>query len=108
MAPKRGRFAMSMGWLMNSSDEISGPINIGNPNEISIQQLAERIIDLTGSRSQIVFHPLPQDDPLRRRPDVSRARSDLGWEPRVALDDGLMQTIAYFEDLLARHNSPVG
>jgi dTDP-glucose 4,6-dehydratase len=74
----------------------SGPMNIGNPAEMTVLQLAERIIALTGSRSRIVFKPLPVDDPRVRQPDISLARSKLGWEPKVSLDEGLTQTIAYF------------
>ncbi|MFD0916030.1 UDP-glucuronic acid decarboxylase family protein [Pseudahrensia aquimaris] len=94
--------------LMHRPAELTGPINLGNPKEISIRQLAQRAIDLTGSRSKIVFHPLPQDDPLRRRPDITRARADLDWEPIVGLEDGLKRTIAYFEKQLAQDNSAVG
>ncbi|PWR21986.1 UDP-glucuronic acid decarboxylase family protein [Zavarzinia compransoris] len=78
-----------------------GPINLGNPEEISMIDLAERILALTGSRSRLEFHPLPGDDPCRRRPDITRARTELGWRPRIALDEGLTRTIAYFEDLLS-------
>ena len=78
-----------------------GPINLGNPVEFTIRQLAERVVDLTGSRSQIVFKPLPADDPMQRKPDISRAREHLdGWNPKVQLDEGLRHTIAYFEALL--------
>jgi dTDP-glucose 4,6-dehydratase len=77
------------------SDEVD-PVNIGNPNEMTIRQLAERIIALTGSRSRIVTRPLPVDDPKVRQPDIARARARLGWEPRVPLDEGLARTIEYF------------
>jgi UDP-glucuronate decarboxylase len=87
--------------MMRTDDDVTGPINIGNPHEIPVRELAERVIRLTGSRSQIVHRPLPQDDPLQRCPDISRARQMLGWEPRVALDDGLSRTIAYFHSLLS-------
>ncbi len=76
--------------------DTSDPVNIGNPNEMTIRQLAERIIALTGSKSRIVEKPLPVDDPKIRQPDITRARTLLGWEPKVALDDGLAQTLAYF------------
>lgn len=82
--------------LMNSPDETTGPINLGNQNEISILELAEKVIGLTGSKSKIVFKPLPADDPVQRRPDISLARRTLGWEPRVSLDEGLKRTIEYF------------
>jgi UDP-glucuronate decarboxylase len=76
------------------------PVNLGNPHEISVRELAERIVDLTGSHSKISYLPLPQDDPTQRCPDISQAREKLGWEPEVALEDGLRKTIAYFETLL--------
>jgi dTDP-glucose 4,6-dehydratase len=77
------------------------PVNIGNPNEMTILEFARHIQQLTGSRSRIVFQPLPQDDPRQRRPDISKARELLGWEPVVSLDQGLTETIAYFQDLHA-------
>mgnify|MGYP001426065484 CR=1 FL=1 len=86
--------------LMGTSDDFTGPINLGNPVEITVRQLAERIIDLTGSASKLVFRPLPQDDPMQRCPDIRLARSALGWEPAVPLHKGLAKTIAYFEALL--------
>jgi len=87
--------------LMASGDDVTGPINIGNPHEIPVRELAERVIRLTGSRSQIVLRPLPEDDPTQRCPDITRARTQLGWEPRVPLEDGLTRTIGYFRGLLA-------
>ena len=78
------------------------PTNVGNPNEFTVRQLAERVIALTGSRSTIVEQPLPEDDPKVRRPDITIARSVLGWEPKVQLDEGLERTIAYFRGLVAR------
>ena len=72
------------------------PVNIGNPNEFTVRQLAEMVIALTGSRSAIVERPLPTDDPKVRKPDITRARATLGWEPKVALEDGLRRTIEYF------------
>lgn len=86
--------------LMKSGDTVIGPINIGNPEEYSIRQLAEKAIDLTGSSSRIVAQPLPEDDPRRRRPDISKANEHLGWSPSTPLADGLKKTIAYFEELL--------
>ncbi len=77
-----------------------GPVNLGNPNEITIAELAETVLELTGSRSSVVQRPLPQDDPVRRRPAVELAREKLGWEPKVPLREGLTQTIAYFDGLL--------
>lgn len=78
-----------------------GPINLGNPNEFTIRQLAEKTIELTGSRSRLVFKPLPTDDPMQRQPDITRARELLGWEPRIQLESGLLKTIEYFDALLA-------
>jgi UDP-glucuronate decarboxylase len=86
--------------LMTSSDSIIGPINIGNPVEFSMRQLATTILDLTGSRSQIVHRPLPQDDPRQRQPNIAKAEDLLGWKPKTALKEGLIKTIAYFDGLL--------
>ncbi|MGC8524977.1 MAG: UDP-glucuronic acid decarboxylase family protein [Acidibrevibacterium sp.] len=87
--------------MMATGEEMTGPINLGNPHEIPVRALAERVIALTASRSRIVYRPLPQDDPTQRCPDITRARAVLGWEPSIALDEGLSRTIAYFERLLA-------
>ncbi|MBA4339711.1 UDP-glucuronic acid decarboxylase family protein [Hyphomonas sp.] len=87
--------------LMDSPDHITGPINIGNPGEFTIRQLAEQVIDLTGSKSKLVFMPLPQDDPKQRQPNIEKAREILGWEPKVQLRDGLTKTIAYFDGMLS-------
>jgi UDP-glucuronate decarboxylase len=87
--------------LMATGADVTGPINIGNPGEFSIRELAEIVIELTGSRSQIEHRPLPQDDPKQRRPDISLAQSALGWAPRTPLREGLGKTIAYFDGLLA-------
>jgi UDP-glucuronate decarboxylase len=86
--------------LMDAPDKVTGPINIGNPTEFTIRQLAETVIDLTGSRSPLVFEPLPADDPKQRRPDISVAEQLLGWGPTIALKEGLIRTIAYFDELL--------
>jgi UDP-glucuronate decarboxylase len=86
--------------LMASPDEVTGPINLGNPAEFTIRELAEKVLNLTGSRSRLVTAPLPQDDPTRRRPDITRARTLLDWQPSTALDEGLRPTIAYFRALL--------
>ncbi|MGF1475751.1 MAG: UDP-glucuronic acid decarboxylase family protein [Geminicoccaceae bacterium] len=88
--------------LMDSADDITGPINLGNPSEITIRDLALKIIEMTGSRSQLVNKELPTDDPVRRRPDISRAREQLGWQPATPLETGLAATIAYFDDLLRK------
>ena len=89
--------------LMNSADELVGPLNLGNPDEISILGLARIILKMTGSRSQIVFRPLPMDDPKHRRPDITQARQKLLWEPRVPLEEGLRKTIDSFQCLLKTH-----
>jgi UDP-glucuronate decarboxylase len=86
--------------LMNSSDDVTGPVNFGNPGEFTILELAEKVITMIGSRSKVVFNPLPVDDPKQRRPDISFARTTLGWEPKISLEVGLVQTINYFEILL--------
>jgi UDP-glucuronate decarboxylase len=88
--------------LMAAPDEVTGPINLGNPIETSVGELAEMIVALTGSRSTIVYRPLPVDDPVQRCPDISQAQAILGWQPRTALNDGLDRTIAYFDELLTR------
>ena len=87
--------------LMGTDDTVTGPMNIGNPHEIPVRELAERVIRMTGSSSRIVKLPLPEDDPTQRCPDITLARARLGWEPQVKLEDGLGQTIAYFRQLLA-------
>ncbi|UEM04815.1 SDR family oxidoreductase [Skermanella rosea] len=83
--------------LMAAPDDVIGPINLGNPGEFTIRQLAELVIEMTGSKSEMVFKPLPQDDPTQRRPDISRAKEKLDWEPTIPLKEGLARTIAYFE-----------
>jgi len=87
--------------LMNSSDEVAGPLNLGNTEEITIGALAALTIELTGSRSKIVHWPLPQDDPRQRRPDISRANTLLGWAPRTPLLQGLARSIRYFEQIFS-------
>jgi len=86
--------------MMNSPDEFTGPVNLGNPEEYTILELAETIIKLTNSKSKIIFKPLPENDPKRRKPDITLAIEKLGWEPRVSLKDGLKITIEYFLELL--------
>ncbi len=88
--------------LMDSPPSLTGPVNLGNSTEFTILELAEKVINLTGSRSKIVFRPLPQDDPTQRRPDIALAREALGWEPSVPLDEGLRKTIPYFGTLVRR------
>ncbi|MGD0635923.1 MAG: UDP-glucuronic acid decarboxylase family protein [Beijerinckiaceae bacterium] len=91
--------------LMDSPDGFTGPVNIGNPCEFTIKQLAELVIDLTGSRSPLVHEPLPADDPKQRQPDIKIAREILGWEPTIQLREGLINTISYFDELLRKTNS---
>jgi UDP-glucuronate decarboxylase len=87
--------------LMNSPDDVTGPINTGNPGEFTILELAQKVIALIGSRSRIIHLPLPQDDPRQRKPDITLAKEVLNWEPRIKLDEGLKPTIAYFAQLLS-------
>jgi UDP-glucuronate decarboxylase len=92
--------------LMESLDDVAGPINLGNPGEFTVRELAEVIIDLTGSASKIVHQPLPADDPRQRKPDISKASEILKWQPKLPLREGLAKTIAFFEDFLAaQHNT---
>ena len=86
--------------FMATDDEFTGPVNIGNPSEFTIKQLAEEVIEMTGSTSELIFEPLPSDDPTQRQPDISLAREKLGWEPSIQLASGLEKTIPYFEELL--------
>ncbi len=86
--------------LMESSDDFTGPVNLGNPSEMTILELAQKVIAMTGSKSEIVYKPLPSDDPVRRKPDISLAGKTLGWAPKVKLDDGLRPTIEYFRSQL--------
>lgn len=86
--------------LMMNQDQETGPVNLGNPNEFSILELADTILRLTGSKSKIILKPLPSDDPVQRQPDIRLAREKLGWEPKVILEDGLKETIAYFQRIL--------
>jgi len=86
--------------MMETEDDFTGPLNLGNPQEFSVLELAEKVIDLTNSRSKIVFKPLPPDDPKRRRPDITLARKKLNWEPKTPLEEGLKKTIEYFDELL--------
>ena len=88
--------------LMHTTDDITGPINLGNPGEFTILELAEMIIKLTNSSSRVIHQPLPQDDPKQRQPDISSAINKLGWKPKIALREGLLKTIAYFEQIVSR------
>ncbi len=85
--------------LMNAPDDVTGPVNLGNPHELTIKEIATRIVAMTGSNSQLAFRPMPADDPLQRQPDIALARAALGWEPALALEAGLERTIAYFRAL---------
>ena len=87
---------------MNSGDDFVGPVNMGNPNEMTMLELANLIICQVGGKSKIVFFPLPKDDPKKRKPDITLAKSKLGWEPKVKLEDGLKETIGYFKHYLAK------
>jgi UDP-glucuronate decarboxylase len=89
--------------LMATDRSVTGPMNLGNPFEVTIRELAERVIDMTGSKSRLIFKDLPADDPLQRRPDITFARNTLGWEPTVTLEAGLGSTIDYFRDLISKH-----
>lgn len=93
--------------LMATPDDVTGPVNLGNPVEFTVRELADLVIAMTGSRSRVVHRPLPTDDPVRRRPDIGRAQALLGWQPQVALQDGLKATIAWFERELSIAVAPV-
>lgn len=86
--------------MMGTPAEITGPVNLGNPEEFTVMELAEKIIKITSSKSKIVFHPLPQDDPVKRKPDISKAKKILKWQPLIPLDEGLVKTIQYFKKIL--------
>lgn len=87
--------------MMESPEGFTGPVNLGNPGEYTMIELAEKVLEFTGGRSKIIFKPLPLDDPRQRQPDISLARTQLGWEPKITLEDGLKETIAYFRKFLA-------
>ena len=86
--------------LINTTDDFIGPVNIGNPGEFTMLELAQKVLEITGSASKIVHEPLPQDDPLQRQPDITLAKRHLSWQPTVALDEGLRKTVEYFDQLL--------
>ena len=88
--------------LMDSRDDFTGPANLGNPVEFTIKELAEQVVAMTGTKSKIVYKPLPFDDPKQRQPNISLAKQELGWEPDIELKEGLVKTIAYFDDLLKK------
>ncbi len=87
--------------LMDTGEDFTGPVNLGNPVEFTIMELAEKVIELTGSKSRIIYKPLPSDDPMQRQPDISLAKKELGWEPKIDLEEGLKKTIVYFDQLLS-------
>ncbi len=91
--------------LMAAPDDVVGPMNLGNPHEVTVLALAQKVIELTGSRTRLIFKPLPDDDPTRRCPDITIAREKLGWEPRVPLEEGLKRTIDYFDEVLGASSS---
>ncbi len=92
--------------MMNGPDDFQGPCNLGNPGEFTVRQLAEQVIQLTGSKSKIIHQPLPPDDPTRRQPDITLAKTRLGWEPQVPLNEGLAKTIAWFKSINMAHYRP--
>ncbi|MCA9268474.1 MAG: SDR family oxidoreductase [Planctomycetales bacterium] len=92
--------------MMNGPDGFVGPVNLGNPGEFTIKQLAEMVVELTGSRSQLIYEPLPDDDPTRRRPDITLAQEKLGWSPQISLRDGLTRTIEWFRTIDVEHYRP--
>jgi len=92
--------------MMETAPDITGPINVGNPTEFTILELAELVLESTATKSRIVFEPLPSDDPKQRRPDITKARAVLGWEPKTPLRDGLAKTVAYFDKLLSQGSTP--
>jgi UDP-glucuronate decarboxylase len=86
--------------MMNAPNDFIGPVNIGNPCEFSILELAEKIIKLSGSRSKIIFEPLPNDDPMQRQPDITMVKDRLGWEPKIDIEEGILKTIEYFKQII--------
>ena len=96
-----------VGLMDNTSDDFTGPVNIGNPGEFTILELAKEVIDITNSRSKLTYKPLPEDDPLQRQPDITIAKNKFGWEPTTALRDGLKKTVTYFEGVLRKEDEVV-
>ncbi len=86
--------------LMNSRDGFTGPVNMGNPGEFTMKQLAYKIVELTGSRSKLIYQPLPQDDPTQRQPIIDLAEKELNWKPTISLEEGLIKTIEYFKNII--------
>ena len=92
--------------MMSTPPDVTGPINIGNPREFTIRELADLVIELTASKSKLNFEPLPADDPKQRKPDISRVKAVFGWEPKTQLREGLAKTIAYFDKILSEESTP--
>jgi len=92
--------------MMNGADQFIGPVNLGNPGEFTIRELAQQVLDQTESRSKLTYGPLPHDDPMQRQPDISLAKKHLGWEPTVELEEGLARTIAWFRSIDLSHYRP--
>ena len=92
--------------MMNGPDDFIGPVNLGNPHEFTIRELAEMVIEMTGSKAKLVQKPLPPDDPTRRQPDISLAKARLGWEPKIELREGLRKTIDWFRSIDVQHYRP--
>jgi UDP-glucuronate decarboxylase len=86
--------------LMATPDHFTGPVNVGNPNEFTILELAEKVIQLTGSKSKLIYQPLPSDDPMMRQPDITMAKKELDWSPKIQLEEGLIETIKFFESII--------
>ena len=88
--------------LMNSKEQLTGPVNLGNPGEFTIRELADKVVEMTDYNSKIIYRPLPQDDPTQRQPDITQAEAELGWSPAITLDEGLLPTIGFFRTLSSR------
>lgn len=95
------------GFILLAGSDMEGPVNLGNPNEFTVKQLADIVVQITGSKSKKVYKPLPQDDPMQRRPDIKLANSSLGWHPKIQLQEGLVKTIAYFQQEIMPYSAPI-
>jgi UDP-glucuronate decarboxylase len=93
--------------MMATPDEVTGPVNLGNPGEFTIRELAEQVLAITGSNSELIHKPLPSDDPRQRKPNIALAQSILGWTPKIPLEEGLLRTVDYFDQLLDQPQKPV-
>ena len=105
-SPRATHLIEGMLRMMSTPPEVTGPINIGNPGEFTIRELAELVIEITAAKSKLKFEPLPSDDPRQRKPDISKAKAILGWEPKIQLREGLAKTIAYFDRFLSEGATP--